>query len=467
MSVFHPTAAEPPTLSSLPMELLLKILLHACTTAHLSAPLLVNSQFTRLQISCHSCVYRNLAGVCSEWRDIVREIFGREVVLANGCGSHERDEEVLALVSHDEKRANAVKSVDASLRRAVCSLAGWPAPSDVTGTAMSSSGEEHGEITSQGVELERWREQCLNRERQRLYRLLAFCQLVDTLDVDLGFYFDLCQSPSLIAPTIRSLTLRNSNALETFALVDRLPLLEDLTLRLALDWFLPPSSPTHLSKATCRLRRFELSTTAFGTTSLPTILGLLDGSLDTLTSLTLRNKRGPPIASKAFFPVAQGLIQTFSRTLEELTIKDLPRAGMGQADSQPSLEYFPSRPTTMPRLRSLHLTGLPLPSPTFFTRTLVIPAPGGLRILTLEDFNALSSQPLVDALLQVPALNELRKLSVAFAREVEMGRREGGVWEVEKEAIEGWCAGKGRLEGRTTGLQAGWRMIKVEGCGSW
>ncbi|GAA5855442.1 hypothetical protein JCM8547_007831 [Rhodosporidiobolus lusitaniae] len=464
----------PATLSSLPPELLLKILLHACTTARLSGPLLVHDQFTQLETSCRSCVYRNLTGVCKEWREIVREIMGREVVLANGCGSEKKDEEVLALIATDEGRARNVKVVDAGLRRATCGWAGWPVPQNTEASGESQSANVEGGITTRGVELERIREQCLNRERQRLYRLLSHCRLVNTLDVDLGFYPALCSPVTLLPPTIRTLTLRNSEPLETLALIISLPLLEDLTLRLALDWFLPPSTCPHTSVGTCRLRRFELSTTAFGATSLPSILALLVNSHETLASLTLRNKGASPAASQAFLPVARGLVETFAEQLEELTIKDIPRGGRRAPGDEPTSDWFPSRPTSFPRLAHLHLTGVPLPSPSLFSSSLVLPSPSShhLRTLTIEDFDALSARPLIEALKIVPALRRLEELNVAFARELEMQRlgegvEEGKVWEREKRELEDWCEGKGREEGRKTALMASWQVIKVTGCGFW
>ncbi|GAA5884726.1 hypothetical protein JCM6882_005368 [Rhodosporidiobolus microsporus] len=454
------TSTSTVTLSTLPPELLLKILFHACTTSRLSAPLLVHNQFSQLETSCRACVYRHLAGVCRDWREAVREIMGREVALAYGCGSEVKDDQVVQLVEKDERRARGVKEVDASLRRAMCGWAGWAAPTNLNAVTDGQSGEPEGGVTTQGVELERKREQAINRERQRLYRLLAQCRLIDTLDVDLGFYYDLRTQPTLLPPTIRTLTLRNSEPLDVLAVMNALPLLEDLTLRLALDFFLPPTC-AHLHTSPSRLKRFELSTTAFGVTSLPTILALLSSSHESLTSLTLRNKGSAPGVVDAFYPVARGLVEMFAGGLEELVVKDIPRCGMRPAGTDPSLEWFPTRATTFPHLQHLSLTGLPLPCLSFFTQTLALPSPH--RTLTLEDFDALSAQPLIDALHAVPALRGLEDLNVAFGREVEMARREGGVWEKECEEVERWC----EAEGRRTRLKACWKMVKVTGCGFW
>ncbi|GAA5843141.1 hypothetical protein JCM11251_003942 [Rhodosporidiobolus azoricus] len=459
------TLAHSPTLSfsTLPPELLLKILFHACTTARLSAPLLVHNQFTQLETSCRACVYRNLAGVCREWRNAVREIMGREVALAYGCGSEAKDDQVIALVEKDKRRASGVKKVDASLRRAMCGWAGWSSPPAQGSTEATHSGESEGGVTTQGVELERKREQAINRERQRLYRLLSSCRLVDTLDVDLGFYYDLRAQPRLLLPpTIRSLTLRNSEPLDVLAVMNALPLLEDLTLRLALDFFLPPTC-AHLHNSPSRLKSFELSTTAFGVTSLPTVLALLSNSHESLASLTLRNKGSAPGVVEAFYPIARGLIEMFAGRLEELVVKDIPRGGMRPSGCAPSLDWFPTRPPTLPHLHTLSLTGLPLPCLSFFSQTLVLPSP--LKSLTIEDFDALSARPLIDALNAVPALKGLEELNVAFGREVECARREGGVWEKECEEVEGWCTEE--KVGRITELKASWKMVKVTGCRFW
>jgi hypothetical protein len=151
------------TLSLLPPELLRKIL-YACISSNLSQPLLVNNQFTQLNTACKGCVYRSLAGVSKEWRIIVREQMGRRVNLADGCGSEARDEAVLQLIAKDETRARTVREIDAGLRTARCGWAGWPVSSTNPANISSElqSGEE-GALTTQGVELERMREQGMNR----------------------------------------------------------------------------------------------------------------------------------------------------------------------------------------------------------------------------------------------------------------------------------------------------------------
>lgn len=74
----------------------------------------------------------------------------------------------------------------------------------------------------------------VHRERQRFVRLLKQCRRIEELDVDVGFFQDLRMQPSLLPPSIRTLTLRNCDAADTFTLLPHLPHLESLTLRLAL-----------------------------------------------------------------------------------------------------------------------------------------------------------------------------------------------------------------------------------------
>lgn len=73
-----------------------------------------------------------------------------------------------------------------------------------------------------------------DRDRQRLVRLLAACRNIDEFDIDVGFYSTIPQLPTILPSSIRTLTLRNCDAQETFDLIENLPLLENLTLRLAL-----------------------------------------------------------------------------------------------------------------------------------------------------------------------------------------------------------------------------------------
>ncbi|GAA6002328.1 uncharacterized protein JCM10292_006604 [Rhodotorula paludigena] len=461
------------TLSSIPPELLIKILHHSLTTALQTPPVLVHGQFTTLSTTCRTCAYRNIAGVCKTWRAIAQEIMGRDVTLANGCGSAEKDEQVVQILEKYPHRANNVRLIDASLRRAMCSWSAWAVPgADGAGydDSGSSSSDAANMISTRQAQAERWHEQCLARERQRFVRLLKHCRRIEELDVDVGFFQDLRMQPSLLPPSIRTLTLRNCDAADTFTLLPHLPHLESLTLRLALDWFLPPL--VHIDPSSLpSLARFELSTTAFGSTSLPSILALLSNSHSSLRALTLRNKGASKPTVEAFLPVASGLVEVFAGQLVELTIKDIPRCGIRVPSTGALTGWLPSRPTHLPRLQHLHLTGLPLPDVATFTRSLVLSDPsaaapdsakstGGptLDSLTIEDFDAVSLAPLLHALRSLPALSSLSLLRLAFAREGEMRRRGEGDWEG---ASAEWCGERG------TKLLAGWGMVKIEGCGWW
>jgi len=235
------------------------------------------------------------------------------------------------------------------------------------------------------------------------------------------------------------------------------------------DWFVPP---THLVDPISlpSLERFELSTTAFGTTSLSSILALLSNSRKSLSSLALRNKGASQGALAAFLPVAAGLIKELAPRLTELSMRDIPRCGRRHAGTGPAAGWFPSAPTHFPRLERLHLTGVALPSPAFFSHTLVVAEPDAakrssqpsgalLRGLVVEDFDAPSLEPLLRALRGTPSLQLLETLAVACARAAEMGRAGEGAWEDEQREVERWC------EERGTKLVAGWKLVRVEGCG--
>ncbi|BGP38675.1 hypothetical protein JCM10449v2_002610 [Rhodotorula kratochvilovae] len=316
------------TLSMLPPELLLKILTHALTTSLLTPPLLVHGQFTTLASTCRTCAYRHVADVSRLWRAIAQEVLGKEVTLANGCGSADRDEQIVKVVEGDAARANNVRKVDASLRRSMCTSHAFPPPEGRGGSAddAGSSGGDSALLTTRQAQAEHWHAQSLARERQRFVRLLARCGRIDTLDVDVGFFQDIRIEPPIVPSALRTLTLRNCDAVDTFTILAHLPQLQDLTLRLALDWFIPSDTATPPSSLPS-LKRFELSTTAFGTTSLSSIFALLSNSLSSLSSLALRNKGASQSTLEAFLPVASGLIARFAPQLEELSVRDIPRCG--------------------------------------------------------------------------------------------------------------------------------------------
>lgn len=161
----RPTA----TLSSLPSELLLKILTYSLTAALLSPTLLVNGQFTTLHIFCRTCAFRNVAGVCKTWRAIAREVAGREVVLGSGCGGSDRDAQAAKCLEADADRAAAVRTADASLRSAT--FAG-PTIGTGFGFSPSSSGQSLGlefepedvaGLSARQARLEVWHKECVSR----------------------------------------------------------------------------------------------------------------------------------------------------------------------------------------------------------------------------------------------------------------------------------------------------------------
>ncbi|GAA5941501.1 uncharacterized protein JCM15063_006120 [Sporobolomyces koalae] len=444
------------SINTIPPELLLDILSQAISSSLMTEPLIVHGQFSQLASSCRTCCYRQIAGVCSTWATIVREQFvGRQTVF--GVHGSEADDRVLACVTKNAARAKRVKTVDASLR----GWQGWKSLPVLPHTTTEEPEEETiGFLQTREVQIEKQRQQILERERQRLVQLLTACRTVEEFDIDVGFYCAIHHLPTLLPPTIRSLTLRNCDARETFDLIENLPLLEDLTLRLALDWRISASAPR--PRPSCRLRRFELSFTAFATTNLSDVLTLLSSSTDSLTSLTLRNKGTSPEGYAKLLPVAAGLVAAFSPRLEHLAVKDIPRAGMRMPGSRPSWEWFPKRPTAFPRLRSLQLTGLPPLEPSVLKSTIILATnPPMLERLLIEDFDSSSPRYLVETLKETKALQRVKLLEVAI-------RQQGAGMQEAASEIEKWCGGTAGRDGRATKLRASWNMRKVDHfCGIW
>ncbi|GAA5863850.1 hypothetical protein JCM3774_001177 [Rhodotorula dairenensis] len=451
----------------LPTEILLKIIRMTLTSALLSSTLVVHGQFAQLPTTCSGCVYRRLACVSRTWRELARTVLTREVVLAAGCGSAERDEQVLNRLEASPVCALGVRTIDASLRGV--HGAGWiPVPALPRGEEGDGpSGHETGiaGISTGQARWERWHEQCMARERHRLNRILSLCTELTTLDVDVGFFHDVVSSSTtttqVLPKSIRRLTMRNAGAVETFAILQALPRLEDFTLRLALDWRLPPLHGLDFGSMP-RLRRFELSTTAFGKPCLHSIRAMLGNSQQSLAALAFRNKGAFPEALQAFRLVATEIMQQTSSQVEELTIQDISRHRSTLVDPSTSeATWFPARAQRLPRLRRLHLTGLSIPV-GFFTRTIAVPD-NQLERLTIEDFGSTSLAPLIDALQNAPAVQSLQELAIAVSWDREDTRTNAGAQQTEQRRIEDWCSrpkGPSRIQTR---LLASWKMDKVEG----
>lgn len=149
------------SISTIPPELLLDILSIAIASSLVTQPLIVHGQFSQLPSMCRTCCYRQIAGVCSTWAQIIREEFmARETVF--GVYGSEKDEEVLAYVAKDQGKASRVKKVDASLR----GWQGWKSLPPVA--SFDTTTEEEGEGTmgflqTREVQLEKQRQQVLNR----------------------------------------------------------------------------------------------------------------------------------------------------------------------------------------------------------------------------------------------------------------------------------------------------------------
>ncbi|GAA6063196.1 hypothetical protein JCM10212_000498 [Sporobolomyces blumeae] len=448
------TSSSSPLLSTLPPELVRDILAFAISSSLLTQPIVVHGQFAQLPSTCRTCCYRQVASICSTFADIVRrDYLGRDVVF--GVYGSAKDDEVLACVEKHVERARQVRSIDASLR----GWQGWRSLPTVGAVDEPNEEGSVGFLETREVQLEKQRRQVLERERQRLVRLLTACTLIESFDVDVGFYNSIRGFPTLFPSSIRSLTLRNAEGQETFDLIENLPLLDDLTLRLALDWRLSPLQPR--PRPTCRLRRFELSFTAFATTRLEDVLTLLSSSLESVESLTLRNKGSSAESFESFLPVSRGLIAALAPHLRQLVVKDIPRAGVRCPGTIPTWSWFPPRPTAFPSLQVLHLTGLPSLTAEVLQTTLVLADPAKLEVLTLEDFDSPSPAYLVETLTKSPALSRLKRLRVAVPKR--------GTDKTDGERdVEAWCEGVGKVDGRKVELDASWRMRKVDHhCGMW
>lgn len=164
-----------------------------------------------------------------------------------------------------------------------------------------------------------------NSDRKVLARVLRATTLLHTFDADFE-YFGITTFPSLLPTTIKTLTLRNIRPLDAIELTNQLPLLTNLTVRAALDFFIPIDTAPHLL-ASCQLTHFELSITGYGETDTHTIVErLLSGSKSTLRSLTLRNKNA--VGVSLFIPVVRELVRVFGNCLEELRVFDIPNDGL-------------------------------------------------------------------------------------------------------------------------------------------
>lgn len=153
---------------SLPTEILLTIIRTTLTSALLSPTLVVHGQFAQVPTTCSGCVYRRLACVSRTWRDSARKVLVEEVVLAAGCDSAERDEQVLHRLETSPDCALAVRSIDASLRGV--HGAGWiPVPELAVGERGEADGSSSADagvvagLSTEQARWERWHEHCMAR----------------------------------------------------------------------------------------------------------------------------------------------------------------------------------------------------------------------------------------------------------------------------------------------------------------
>lgn len=168
--VAHSTDPSLPAAARIPPELLFEIIRAALTSSLLSPSFVIHGQFSQLTVSCRACVYRTLARVSRLWRTLARQVARRDVVLARGCGSAERDERILNCLRNAPERGMVVRGIDASLRGA---YAGWtptPAPASFEeGLSDSAQGQDTGSVTlasepvTRQARWDHWHEQCMAR----------------------------------------------------------------------------------------------------------------------------------------------------------------------------------------------------------------------------------------------------------------------------------------------------------------
>ena len=199
------------SISTIPPELLLDILSITVTSSLFTQPLIVHGQFSQLPSMCRTCCYRQIAGVCSTWAQIVRQEFmARETVF--GVYGSEKDEEVLTYVTKDQGKASGVKKVDASLR---C-WQGWKSLPPVASfdTTTEEDGEETtGFLQTREVQLEKQRQQVLSRYVARSPSLLSRSRDAHDLDSSIEIVKDSFDSSRLVDRSKISTSTSASTAL--------------------------------------------------------------------------------------------------------------------------------------------------------------------------------------------------------------------------------------------------------------
>ncbi|SCV74103.1 BQ2448_6535 [Microbotryum intermedium] len=435
----EPTSTQDRRKPELPIEIVRQILEEAVNAAR-SELFICDGVFLPITTQCSTCAYRLLAGVCTLWREVVREIFHRSVIIGErtcrdaGQSSAPRIPilffqilnkpfnvtELVEILGKDVQAATHVRSIDASCRTKNHSLP------ELMPTAPATIVERYERERAADIEL----------GQQLVKSFITLCPLLNTFDADFGHYPELLK-PGLLPPSITTLTLRNVSAVETFTLLAELPRVTDLTLRIAPDWLIhEPIETCVLERYKVQLTRFELSATAWGETSVADLQLLLEHSSTTLRSLAIRNKSS--FTSHKFAPVAQGLIKIYAPQLEELSVRDLSRGG-SRCKEHKEVYFFLSPPVPMPRLRDLHLTGIPS-SPTFFA-SLKCP---NLSRLAIEEFDDPSGLALLTTLKSqlMPKLTSMRVCGITD--------------KTAKVDILEWCTANGVT------LAAGWRLIEIE-----
>ena len=186
----------------------------------------IDGQLKLMNSICRCCLLKSLS-ITPDLTEIATEAFISNIVV----GAQEEMERLIALITSQPRLGQLVRSLDASLRtfEKHSPSSEWPVSHTERGEELRMSSADRYVCTSS-----LYRQSLTNfddRDRQLLLQLLKSCPALTSLDVDLGFHNKTSQ---FFPSTIRSLTLRNSEAKNALAIINNLPNLKDLCLRLVL-----------------------------------------------------------------------------------------------------------------------------------------------------------------------------------------------------------------------------------------
>lgn len=205
----------------LPPELLHRIIRF---TFDATEEYILDGQMKAMNSICRTCLLKSLS-VAPILTSIATEAFISQIVV----GGQEEMENTISLLTIQPRLGQFVRSLDASLRtfEKHSPASEWPVSHTERGEELRMSSADRSVLSYYASTLA---DPC-RRDRQLLLELFKLCPALTNIDIDLGFHNKV--SP-LFPSTIRSLTLRNSEAKNTLTIVNSLPNLTDLCLRLVL-----------------------------------------------------------------------------------------------------------------------------------------------------------------------------------------------------------------------------------------